>query len=183
MPGSEEETLYYELLHPYKPKRKLQILPNVYTLGSLYRKSLDNDEFQALESYFCHAPATAEVNAFKRIEMNETLIYGLDYKRMYRRNCSTVQYRCQNVYSFGQVKCFFQLSSGADTQNVPFIYPLECCSPYNPASMHITAVTRSTSLRVINIADIWRNCIHITIAGNGTERNYVCEFANIVETD
>ena len=75
--------LYYNLLNPKKPKRKLEILPNVYILGSLYWKSLDNKEFQALKSYLGHAPAAAEVNAFNRIKKNEALIYGLDYKRMY----------------------------------------------------------------------------------------------------
>ena len=69
MPGSEEEGLYYELLHPNKPKRKLEILLSVYTLGSFYRKRLDDNEFLALERYFDHAPVTAEVNAFNRIEM------------------------------------------------------------------------------------------------------------------
>ena len=182
-PGSEEEGLYYELLHPNKPKRKLEILPSVHTLGSFYRKRLDDNEFLALERYFGHAPVTAEVNAFNRIEMNETLIYGLDYKRMFRRNCSTIQYRFNNVSHFAQVKCFFQLSLGTDIQNVALIYPLECCSPYNPASTHITAVTRINSLRVINIKDICRNCIYITIAGNDKEHNYVCEFANKIETD
>lgn len=70
MLGSEEEGLYYELLHPNKPKRKLEILPSVYTLGSFYRKRLDDNEFLALERYFGHAPVTAEVNAFNHIEMN-----------------------------------------------------------------------------------------------------------------
>ena len=83
-PNTEEETLYYNLLNPNKPKRKLEILPNVYMLGSLYRKRLDDKEFQALESYVGHAPAAAEVNAFNRIETKEAYIYGLDYKRMYR---------------------------------------------------------------------------------------------------
>ena len=35
MTGSEEERLYYELLHPNKPKQKLESLPSVYTLGSI----------------------------------------------------------------------------------------------------------------------------------------------------
>ena len=182
-PNTEEETLYYNLLNPNKPKRKLEILPNVYMLGSLYRKRLDDKEFQALESYVGHAPAAAEVNAFNRIETKEAYIYGLDYKRMYRRNCSTVQYRFENVYSFGQVKCFFQLSSGTDIKHVAFIYPLECRKSYDPASTHITSVTRNANLRVINIKDIWRNCIFITIDGNDTEHHYVCEFPNKIEKD
>lgn len=105
------------------------------------------------------------------------------------KECSeeTVQlynnYRFKDVSRFGLVKCFFQLSSGTDIENVAFIYPLECCSAYNPASTHITAVMRSSSLRVINVKDICRNCIYITVTGNGRENNYVCEFANKIETD
>ena len=154
----------------------------MYALGSLYQKRLDDNEFLAHEWYFGHAPLTAEVNAFNRIEINDTLIYGLDYKRMFRRNCSTIQYRFNNVSHFGQVKCFFQLSFGTDLQNVALIYPLECCSPYNPASTHITAVTRINGLRVISIKYICGNCIYIIIAGNDKENNFVCEFVNKIET-
>ena len=56
MPGSEEERLYCELLHPNKPKQKLESLPRVYTLGSIYRKRLDDKEFLARKRYFGHAP-------------------------------------------------------------------------------------------------------------------------------
>lgn len=94
-----------------------------------------------------------------------------------------MHYCFKNVSHFAHVYRFFQLSLGIDIQNGAFIYPLECSSPYNSASTHITAVTRINSLRVINIKDICRNCIYITIAGNDKEHNYVCEFANKIETD
>ena len=85
-----------------------------------------------------------------------------DCKRMFQGNCLTIQ--ClKNVSHFATVKCFLQLSLGTDIQNGALIYPLECCSPYNPTSTHITAVTWINSLRVINIKNIWRNCISITI--------------------
>ena len=68
-PGSVEEKLYYNLLNPNKPKRKAEILPHCYLLGSLYRKGLSEVEFKALETFIGHAPTTAEVNAFNRIEL------------------------------------------------------------------------------------------------------------------
>ena len=72
-----------------------------------------------------------------------------------------------------RLKCFFHLNLETDIQNGALIYPLECCSPYNPESTHITAVTRINSLRVINIKNICRNCIYITIAENAAEHNNV----------
>lgn len=184
-PGSLEEKLYYNLLNPNKPKRKSEILPHAYLLGSLYRKSLNEMEFKALEMLIGHAPTTAEVNAFNRIELNNSLIYGLDYKRMFRRNCSTVKYCSQKSYAFGQVKCFCKFSLGAEVKNIAFVYPLECCAPYNPASTHITAVKRDDGiLRAIDIRDICRNCIYIEIVGeDGTFQCYTCEFPNKIEVD
>ena len=53
---------------------------------------------------------------------------------MFRRSCSTVKYFSQQSYAFGQVKCFCKFSLGAEVKNTAFVYPLECCAPYNPAS-------------------------------------------------
>ena len=184
-PGSIEEKLYYNLLNPHKPKRKSEILPQAYLLGSLYRKRLNNMEFKAIEMFIGHAPTTAEVNAFNRIELNNSLIYGLDYKRMFRRNCSTVKYCSKQSYAFGQVKCFCQLSLGTEVKNIALVYPLECCAPCNPASTHITAVKRDDGiLHAVDIKDICRNCIYIEIVGeDGTFQCYVCEFPNKTEVD
>ena len=79
-PGSVEEKLYCNLLNPNKPKRKSEILPHAYLLGSLYWTSLNEMEFKALEMLISHTPTIAEVNAFNRIELNNSLIYGLNYK-------------------------------------------------------------------------------------------------------
>ena len=142
-------------------------------------------EFKALEMLIGHAPTTAEVNAFNRIELNNSLIYGLDYKRMFRRNCSTVKYSSQQSYAFGQVKCFCQFSLGAEVKNIAFVYPLECCAPYNPVSTHITAVKRDDGiLCAIDIRDICRNCIYVEIVGeDGTLQCYTCEFPNKIKVD
>ena len=184
-PGSVEEKLYYNLLNPNKPKRKAEILPHCYLLGSLYRKGLSEMEFKALETFIGHAPTTAEVNAFNRIELNNSLIYGLDYKRMFRRNCSTVKYCSLNSYYFGQVKCFCQLSLGNGVHNIAFVYPLECCAPYDPTSTHIIAVKRDdTSLRAVDIRNISRNCIYMEIVReDATVHCFVCEFPNKIELD
>ena len=55
---------------------------NVHQLLHLVDKSLNELEFKALEML----PTTAEVNAFNRVELNNSLIYGLDYKRMFKRS-------------------------------------------------------------------------------------------------
>jgi len=85
---------------------------------------------------------------------------------MFRRNCLTVKYCSQQSYAFGQVKCFCKFSLGAEVKNIAFVYPLESCAVYNPASTHITAVKRDDGiLRAIDIRDICRNCIYIEIVG------------------
>lgn len=62
-------------------------------------------------------------------------------------------------------------------KNVAFVYPLECCAPYNPASTHITTVKRA-----VDIKDISRNCMHMEIVGeDGTAQCYVCKFPNKIE--
>lgn len=178
--------MYDNLLYPNKPKRKQEILPHAFLLGLFYWKTLNDMEFKALEMFIGHALMTAEVDAFNHIEFNNTLIYGLDYKRMFRRNCSIVKYCSQQSYAFGQVKCFCQVSLGAEVKNVAFVYPLECCARYDPSSTHITAVTRDEGiLHAIDVKDIRRNCLYVEIVGaDGTVRQrYVSEFPKKIEVD
>ena len=54
--------------------------------------------FEALERYIGHQPPTAEVTASNHAEFNNTLIYDLDYKPMFKRNCSTVKCCSQNSF-------------------------------------------------------------------------------------
>ena len=96
-----------------------------------------------------------------------------------------MKYGSQQSYAFGQVKCFFKFSLGAEVKKIAFLYPLECCAVNNPASTHITAVKCNDGiLRAIDIRDICRNCIYTEIFGeNGTLQCYACEFPNKIELD
>ena len=173
-------------MYPNKLKRKQKILLHAFLLGSFYRKTLNDMEFKALEMLIRHAPTTAEVNTFNRIEFNNTLIYGLDYKRMFRRNCSAVKYCSQQSYAFRQVKCFCQVSLGAEVKNVAFVDPLECCARYDPSSTHITAVTHDEGiLHAIDVKDICINCLYVEIVGadGAVQQSYVSEFPNKIEVD
>ncbi|EDO33188.1 predicted protein [Nematostella vectensis] len=155
-PGSDKDTLYWKLMHPNKTQRREEILKHTYVLGAFYRKQLNEHELLALENYLKQTPTFMNVIAFNRIERKSAFIYGFDYKRMSRRNCSTVKYSTRNSIAFAQVKCFIKVNVGA-ARNVHYLAiatPLECPC-YNPSSTHITSVKRAMDkLVVFNISDI-----------------------------
>ena len=108
LPDSEEDKLFCLLSYPQKPKRGTEILPGIFTLGASFKKDLSDDEFTALERFLGYAPCSIEVTAYNRLELKSSYIYGTSYKRMFRRNCSTIKYEANGSVYFGQVKYFIQ---------------------------------------------------------------------------
>ena len=186
LPESEEEKLFCRLSYPQKPKRGLQILSGIFILGTPFRKILDDDEFRALELFLGYAPASVEVTAFNRLELNSSYIYGTSYKRMSRRNCATVKYIINGSVCFGQVRFFVQYQEAGfrkQTHYLALLYPLTCHG-YDPSS-HISVITLNQNpfkVVAVNIDSICNNCIYISFPEE-TVRAYVCEFPNKLEME
>lgn len=88
---SEVDILYHDLLSGYTPKRACELAPGVFALGAPYKHELNDQEFKAVAEFNC-APNTIHVTSFVHLEINDCYIYGLDYKRLTKRNCSTIKY-------------------------------------------------------------------------------------------
>ena len=97
---SEVDTLYRDLLSGYTPKPTCELVLGVFALGAPYKRELNDQEFKAVADFFNCAPNTVQVTSFVRLEINNCYIYGLDYKRLTRRNCSTIKYFDEQGYTF-----------------------------------------------------------------------------------
>lgn len=66
----------------------LEISKNVYALGAFYNRTLNAEEYAAFQCYLGLAPPTVVVRAFNRLQIGPSgcYVYGLDYKRMLKRN-------------------------------------------------------------------------------------------------
>ncbi|XP_068727920.1 uncharacterized protein [Montipora capricornis] len=186
LPGLEEEKLFCELSYPQKPKRGMEILPEIFILGTPFKRNLNDDEYKALECFLGYAPCSLEVTAFNRLELKSCYIYGTSYKRMFRRNCSTIKYEANGSIHFGEVRYFIQhhdAHRGGQVHHLAIVQPLNCHN-YSPAS-HINVITVSQShsiIGVIDIRSITQNCIYISFPDD-SQRAYVCEFPNKKEME
>ena len=180
---SEVDILYRDLLSGYIPKRTCELAPGVFALGAPFKRQLNDQEFVALAEVLNCAPNTVHVTSFVRLEVNGCYIYGLDYKRLTRRNCSTVKYCDGQRYNFAQVKCFIQTADLS--RNILYhalCYPLHCESYDSSTLMNVVQNPDRTRLIAVNIDNILSNCIFISFKDTPSQA-YVCEFPNKFETD
>lgn len=84
-----EDTLCRSIENPNVIKRGQQIGEQVYILGAVKRKQLDDVHFNALTNYLEIVPFTDTFLSFNRLELKQQLIYGIDYSRMIKRDNST----------------------------------------------------------------------------------------------
>ena len=189
-PGSEVEEIYRSLSCARRPKNPQLISSslNAYRLGSIYVQSLDELEYAALERYLGYPPATVNVTAFNRISMfqDSRHIYSTRYKKMYKRNCSTVKYCKQGSFHFAQVEYFFRLSDCPDagqTSNLVMARPLALQKPYS-CRTHINVVERPNLSIFVTfaLAEICSNVLYLQFTDE-PDRAYVCEFPNFLEVD
>lgn len=185
-PDSEEDKLFHQLSYPQKPKRGKEILPEIFILGTPFKKVLDDDEFKALEFILGYAPCSLEVTAFNRLELKSSYIYGTSYRRMFRRNCSTIKYQVNGLVHFGQVRYFIlyhDTHRGGLVRHLALVQPLTCDN-YSPSS-HISVISVGSQNPVVifvDIESITENCIYISFPDEN-ERAYVCEFPNKLEME
>lgn len=64
----------------------------IFILGIFFKKVFDDDEFKVLEFILGYVFCFFEVIVFNRFEFKLFYIYGISYKRMFRRNCLIIKY-------------------------------------------------------------------------------------------
>ncbi|XP_068737234.1 uncharacterized protein [Montipora capricornis] len=189
--GTDLEAVYFTLSHPRKPAKMLEISKNVYALGAFYNRTLGAEEYAAFQRYLGLAPSTVDVRAFNRLQigLSGCYVYGLDYKRMLKRNCAAVKYLSQhpngaaNGVQFALVQYFFQVSTNeGDVLNLVMAKTLKLQRDYDDTT-HIHVVeSHHQELITFPLRDVCCNCIFICFTDN-PERGYICEFPNRVEVD
>lgn len=186
--GSEIESLYLELHRSPKSKFRTNILPKIYIASATYQISLNARELDALEKYVGSSCPTEHFWAFNRVELSSSgsIICGLAYKRMHKRNCAAIKYFANNKWGFAMV-CFFikyDLSLNKPLY-LAVAHPISCTS-FN-SKLHINRVTpyKVEEVLVVDVSTISSNCIYIGFKGDndGCESAYVCEFPNKMECD
>ena len=182
--GSEIEALYLELTHSPKSKFLTRILPEIYMVSATYQVSLNARELIALEKYIGSSCPTERFWVFNRVELSfSSVICGLAYKRMRKRNCAAVKYLINNSWGFVMVRFFIKYDlSTRDPLYLALAHALSR-TRFNP-NLHINRVVPydPNDVVVINILTIYSNCIYIGF-NDGCESAYVCEFPNKMEWD
>ena len=169
----------------------LEISKNVYALGAFYNRTLGAEEYAAFQCYLGLAPYTVVVRALNRLQigLSGCYGYGLDYKRMLKRNCAAVKYLSQHPncaadgVQFALVQYFVQVSTNAgDVLNLVVAKTLKLQRDYDDTT-HIHIVeSHHQELITFPLRDVCCNCIFIFFTDN-PERGYICEFPNRVEED
>ena len=190
--GSEIDLLYKDLNRGRKSKFRTEILPNIYALSATYQVCLEIVEMNALEKYLGFSCPIERFWAFNRLEIttSSSVICGLAYKRLRKRNCAVVKYRAKDTWMFAMVKFFIKYESCSvkEPTFLAIAHPI-LCNNYNP-KIHINRVTYFSleEIVVLNIQDICTNCLYISlnVAAEGRQEDsmaYVCEFPNKKERD
>ena len=141
--GSEIDLLYKDLNRTRKSKFRTEILSNIYALSATYQVCLEIAEMNALEKYLGFSCPMERFWAFNRLEITTSLslICGLAYKRLRKRNCAVVKYRANDTWLVAVVKFFIKYERCSVKQPTflaiahPVLY-----NNYNP-KIHITRVT------------------------------------------
>ena len=185
--GTDLEAVYLSLRHPRKPAKMLEISKDVYALGALYNRTLNAEEYAAFQHYLGFAPPTVILRAFNRLQIGPSgcYVYGLEYKRMLKRNCAAVKYISQNLnVQFALVQYFFQFSTSAGDVNLVMAKTLKLHEQGYDDSTHIHVVDLSCDQQLITfpLRDICCNCIFISFS-DIPDRGYMCEIPNRVEVD
>ena len=190
--GSEIDLLYKDLNRSSKSKYRTEILPNIYALSATYQVCLGIVELNALEKYLGFSCPKEQFWAFNRLEiaLSSSIVCGLAYKCLRKRNCAVVKYCVNNMWAFAMVKFFvkYEVAFAKELKFLAIAHPISVLN-HNP-KIHITRVTFSSleEIVVFNVEDICTNCLYISVkvAPDGSRDHsvaYVCEFANKKERD
>lgn len=178
--GSTEEELYEMISSSYYLKRNRKIAEGTYTLGSIKKKTFSDKEFQAVASFCGEAPPSDTFPSFNRIDINETIVYGLDYKRMIKRDNSGICFLDGNAIQFGRVKFFVQIPKDNNEECAAMVEILKC-NNYS-AKSNILAVKLTNNVKVVPLENIKSSCM-FTCSDFSKKVGYVCLFPNKLESD
>ena len=186
---SDFESLYLTLMRSPAPKFKTEILPDIYALSATYQIVLPLTEIDALSKFIGSACSTHRFWGFNRLEISasNSVICGLTYKRMQKRNCAVIKYQEKDRTGFAIVRYFIQYDcASSKLVYLAIVHPIVCIS-YNP-KLHINRVIpyNDKDIVVINIENILTNCLYIAFdekSGDVDEVAYVCEFPNKIKLD
>ena len=130
------------------------------------------------------APRTVVVRAFNRLQigLSGCYVYGLDYKRMLKRNCAAVKYLSQHPNGAEDgVQYFFQVSTNeGDVLNLVMAKTLKLQPDYDDTRHIHVLESHHQELITFSLRDVCCTCIFISFT---VERGYICEFPNRVEVD
>ena len=186
--GTDLESVYLMLSHPRKPAKILEISEDMYALGSTYNRTLNSEEYAAYQCFLGFAPPDVVIPSFKRLQMGSSsrcAVYGLQYKRMLKRNCAAVKYNSQNLsVQFALVHFFFQfVTSTGDVHNLVMEKSFKLQQGYDESThIHVVDLSCDQQLRTFPLRDICCNCIFISFT-DSSDRGYLCEIPNRVEVD
>ena len=112
----------------------------------------------------------------------KVLIYGMDYRRMLKRNNAVVKLTTNNQsFIFAQIKRFLRMLVNDKVCYFSIGNELKPILGYSGDS-HITKVHRDDNkLIAFYLTEIESNCVFVEV--NDIGDLYVCEFPNTVEAD
>ncbi|CAG2218049.1 unnamed protein product [Mytilus edulis] len=179
--GTELDKLYKSIESPNILKRGEMITQGIYILGSIKMRTLTKHALDALCKYLDFAPPNDYFATFRRIEMNDNLVYGMEYARMTKRDNSAIMFKHNGKVCFGRVCFFIRLDCIEQRANTVVAYT-EClkCVNYSDHS-GILSVKKTEITQCVPIVNIIESCMYVSPEGSKT--SYICRFPNRLESD
>lgn len=179
--GSKLEKLLNAIEYPNLLIRGEMIERGVYILGGVKLRDLLEDEYTKLCDFLGYAPVNEKFRTFKRIDFFNYIIYGLHYKRMTKRDNSTVMYMDGNDVCFGRVRFFLLVTVHDKTTVLALTEKLE--SLHYSENLNVLKVQKTDEFHYIPIKTIKEGCMFLEVQSNHDITCYVCRFPNKLESD
>lgn len=179
--GSKLEKLLNAIESPNLLIRGEMIERGVYILGGVKLRDLIEDEYTKLCDFLGYAPVNEKFRTFKRIDFFNYIIYGLHYKRMTKRDNSSVMYMDGNDVCFGRVRFFLLVTVHDKTTVLALTEKLE--SLHYSENLHVLKVQKTDEFHYIPIKTIKEGCMFLEVQSNHDITCYVCRFPNKLESD
>lgn len=180
--GSELEKLLNAIESPNLLIRGEMVERGVYILGGVKLRDLLEDEYMKLCDFLGYAPVHEKFRTFKRIEFLSYIIYGLHYKRMTKRDNSTIMYMDGNDVCFGRVR-FFLIFTRYDQRTTVLALTEKLASFHYSKNCNVLKVKKTNEFCFIPIEKIKEGCMFLEVQNDNANTCYVCRFPNKLEGD
>lgn len=175
--GSKLEKLLNAIEYPNLLIRGEMIERGVYILGGVKLRDLLEDEYTKFCDFLGYAPVNEKFRTFKRIDFFNYIIYGLHYKRMTKRDNSTVMYMDGNDVCFGRVRFFLLVTVHDKTTVLALTEKLE--SLHYSENLHVLKVQKTDEFHYIPIKTIKEGCMFLEVQSNHDITCYVVSPTNL----